>query len=149
MSTPDHNRPPHPLPNDQELVMKVIPMPADCNANGDIFGGWVMAQVDLAECIKATEASATVLAMVHVAEILDASTQQREYATSFPEHIPGWVTGRIAHPIRAQPQPRRPPQQQPPVAARQRRQLPQRLHSPLGHVACLTIVRSQLLPDAE
>ena len=23
-------------------------MPADCNANGDIFGGWVMAQVDLA-----------------------------------------------------------------------------------------------------
>ena len=36
------------LPNDEELVMKVIPMPADCNANGDIFGGWVMAQVDLA-----------------------------------------------------------------------------------------------------
>ena len=36
------------LPTDQELVMKVIPMPADCNANGDIFGGWVMAQVDLA-----------------------------------------------------------------------------------------------------
>jgi acyl-CoA thioesterase YciA len=30
------------------LVLKVIPMPADCNANGDIFGGWVMAQVDLA-----------------------------------------------------------------------------------------------------
>jgi acyl-CoA thioesterase YciA len=36
------------LPQDKELVMKVIPMPADCNANGDIFGGWVMAQVDLA-----------------------------------------------------------------------------------------------------
>jgi acyl-CoA thioesterase YciA len=29
-------------------VLKVIPMPGDCNANGDIFGGWVMAQVDLA-----------------------------------------------------------------------------------------------------
>jgi len=26
------------LPTDQELVLKVIPMPADCNANGDIFG---------------------------------------------------------------------------------------------------------------
>jgi acyl-CoA thioesterase YciA len=26
----------------------VIPMPADTNGNGDIFGGWVMAQVDLA-----------------------------------------------------------------------------------------------------
>ena len=36
------------LPIDKELVLKVIPMPADCNANGDIFGGWVMAQVDLA-----------------------------------------------------------------------------------------------------
>jgi len=36
------------LPDDQELVLKVIPMPGDCNANGDIFGGWVMAQVDLA-----------------------------------------------------------------------------------------------------
>ena len=31
-----------------ELVLKVIPMPGDCNANGDIFGGWVMAQCDLA-----------------------------------------------------------------------------------------------------
>ena len=35
-------------PSRGELVMKVIPMPADVNANGDIFGGWVMAQVDLA-----------------------------------------------------------------------------------------------------
>ncbi len=36
------------LPTDMELVLKVIPMPGDCNANGDIFGGWVMAQCDLA-----------------------------------------------------------------------------------------------------
>jgi acyl-CoA hydrolase len=36
------------LPTDQELVLKVIPMPANCNAKGDIFGDWVMAQVDLA-----------------------------------------------------------------------------------------------------
>jgi acyl-CoA thioesterase YciA len=41
-------RPAATLPKDKELVMKVIPMPADCNAIGDIFGGWVMAQVDLA-----------------------------------------------------------------------------------------------------
>lgn len=46
---PDHSpTPPVTLPLDQELVLKVIPMPADCNSNGDIFGGWVMAQVDLA-----------------------------------------------------------------------------------------------------
>ena len=42
---------PLPLPADKELVLKVIPMPADCNANGDIFGGWVMAQVDLAGAV--------------------------------------------------------------------------------------------------
>ena len=36
------------MPTDKELVLKVIPMPADSNVNGDIFGGWVMAQVDLA-----------------------------------------------------------------------------------------------------
>jgi acyl-CoA thioesterase YciA len=36
------------LPTDKDLVLRVIPMPADVNANGDIFGGWVMAQVDLA-----------------------------------------------------------------------------------------------------
>ncbi|WP_442968838.1 acyl-CoA thioesterase [Ramlibacter sp.] len=35
-------------PSDKELVLKVIPLPADTNGNGDIFGGWVMAQVDLA-----------------------------------------------------------------------------------------------------
>ena len=39
------------LPTDKELVLKVIPMPADCNANGDIFGGWVMAHVDLAGAV--------------------------------------------------------------------------------------------------
>ena len=42
------NAPETALPPDHELVLKVIPMPADANANGDIFGGWVMAQVDLA-----------------------------------------------------------------------------------------------------
>jgi acyl-CoA thioesterase YciA len=36
------------LPLHKELVLKMAPMPADCNANGDIFGGWVMAQVDIA-----------------------------------------------------------------------------------------------------
>lgn len=39
------------LPLDEELVLKVIPMPRDCNHNGDIFGGWVMAQVDLAGAV--------------------------------------------------------------------------------------------------
>ena len=36
---------------EMELVMRVMPMPADANGNGDIFGGWIMSQVDLAGCI--------------------------------------------------------------------------------------------------
>lgn len=47
-STPTHPTETLSLPTDEELVLKVIPMPRDVNANGDIFGGWVMAQVDLA-----------------------------------------------------------------------------------------------------
>ena len=39
------------LPDDRQLVMRVMPMPADSNANGDIFGGWIMAQVDQAGAV--------------------------------------------------------------------------------------------------
>jgi acyl-CoA thioesterase YciA len=39
------------LPNDRQLVMRVMPMPADANGNGDIFGGWIMAQVDVAGAV--------------------------------------------------------------------------------------------------
>jgi acyl-CoA thioesterase YciA len=42
---------PHSLPNGAELVLRVMPMPADANANGDVFGGWIMAQVDLAGAV--------------------------------------------------------------------------------------------------
>ena len=39
------------LSDDRELVLRVMPMPADVNGNGDIFGGWVMAQVDVAGAV--------------------------------------------------------------------------------------------------
>ena len=39
------------LPTDRQLVLRVMPMPADANGNGDIFGGWIMAQVDLAGAV--------------------------------------------------------------------------------------------------
>lgn len=42
-----------PVPASHELVLRVVPMPADVNSNGDIFGGWVMAQVDIAGGIAA------------------------------------------------------------------------------------------------
>jgi acyl-CoA thioesterase YciA len=42
---------PDSVPDTAELVMRVMPLPADSNANGDIFGGWIMAQVDLAGAV--------------------------------------------------------------------------------------------------
>ena len=39
------------LPADKELALRVIPMPSDANFNGDIFGGWIMAQVDVAGAV--------------------------------------------------------------------------------------------------
>jgi acyl-CoA thioesterase YciA len=36
------------LPQDKHPALRVVPMPADANQNGDIFGGWIMAQVDIA-----------------------------------------------------------------------------------------------------
>jgi acyl-CoA thioesterase YciA len=58
------------LPTDKELVMKVIPMPADTNANGDIFGGWVMAQVDLAGSVLPARLIRGRMATVAVNEFL-------------------------------------------------------------------------------
>ena len=58
------------LPTDQELVLKVIPMPADCNANGDIFGGWVMAQVDLAGSVLPARYTQGRMATVAVNEFI-------------------------------------------------------------------------------
>ena len=36
------------LPEGRMPMLRVVPMPADANVHGDIFGGWIMAQVDLA-----------------------------------------------------------------------------------------------------
>jgi acyl-CoA thioesterase YciA len=58
------------LPTDQELVLKVIPMPADCNANGDIFGGWVMAPVDLAGSVIPARYAGGRMATVAVNEFI-------------------------------------------------------------------------------
>lgn len=38
---------------DRQPTLRVVPMPADLNQNGDVFGGWVMAQVDVAGAIPA------------------------------------------------------------------------------------------------
>ncbi|HEX4943037.1 MAG TPA: acyl-CoA thioesterase [Usitatibacteraceae bacterium] len=46
------------LPQGEQPVLRIIPMPADTNAHGTIFGGWVMAQVDLAGSVPAYERAA-------------------------------------------------------------------------------------------
>ncbi len=50
-SADPHHLSPVTLPGDRQLVLRVMPMPADANGNGDIFGGWIMAQVDLAGAV--------------------------------------------------------------------------------------------------
>ena len=41
------------LPSDHQPAIRVLAMPTDTNASGDIFGGWLMSQVDIAGSIEA------------------------------------------------------------------------------------------------
>jgi acyl-CoA thioesterase YciA len=41
------------LPENEQPTLRVVPLPADTNAAGDIFGGWIMSQVDIAGSIAA------------------------------------------------------------------------------------------------
>ncbi len=49
-----------------QLLLRTLAMPADTNANGDIFGGWIMSQLDLAGGILAKEISGGRIATVSV-----------------------------------------------------------------------------------
>ncbi|MEZ8715996.1 acyl-CoA thioester hydrolase YciA [Vibrio splendidus] len=52
-----------------QLLLRTLSMPADTNANGDIFGGWIMSQLDLAGAILAQEISGGRIATVSVSSI--------------------------------------------------------------------------------
>ena len=54
------------LPEGRQPTLRVLPMPADANPSGDIFGGWVMAQVDIAGSIPAILAARGRVATVAV-----------------------------------------------------------------------------------
>ena len=41
------------LPAGKDPVLRLVPMPSDANYTGDIFGGWIMSQVDVAGSIPA------------------------------------------------------------------------------------------------
>jgi acyl-CoA thioesterase YciA len=43
-----------PLLPQKVCTLRVVPQPADANVHGDVFGGWIMAQVDIAGSIPAS-----------------------------------------------------------------------------------------------
>jgi len=51
-------------------TLRLVPMPADLNQNGDVFGGWVMAQVDVAGAIPAMRRARGRVATVSVNSFL-------------------------------------------------------------------------------
>jgi acyl-CoA thioesterase YciA len=54
------------LPAGKTPALRVVPMPADANQHGDIFGGWIMAQVDVAGGLTAAARSRGRVATVAV-----------------------------------------------------------------------------------
>jgi acyl-CoA thioesterase YciA len=54
------------LPQGKQPTLRVVPMPADENQSGDIFGGWIMSQVDIAGSISAVRVARGRVATVAV-----------------------------------------------------------------------------------
>ena len=86
------------------LALQTIAMPADTNANGDIFGGWLMAQMDLGSSVLARTrargrvATVAVEAMtfykpVHIGDVVSIHAKMlREGTTSMRIKVEVWVT---------------------------------------------------------
>jgi len=86
------------------LTLQTIAMPGDTNANGDIFGGWLMAQMDLGASVMArTRARGRVVTVavegmafhrpVHVGDIVSIYADMvREGTTSMVIEIEAWVS---------------------------------------------------------
>ena len=86
------------------LTLQTIAMPADTNANGDIFGGWLMAQMDLASSVLARGrargrvATVAVEGMtfhrpVHVGDVVSMHAELlQEGRTSMVIDVEAWVT---------------------------------------------------------
>ena len=86
-----------------ELAARTLAMPADINPSGDIFGGWIMAQMDAAGAITATRwaqgrtvtAAVTDMAFLHPVKIGDVvccyTDPVREGRTSLTQRVEVWV----------------------------------------------------------
>ncbi len=86
-----------------ELTVRTIAMPADTNANGDIFGGWVLSQMDQAGGIAGVERAQgrvvtiavdamTFIRPVRVGDVLCVYTHVESVGrTSMKIHIEAWA----------------------------------------------------------
>ena len=87
-----------------EITLQTIAMPADANGNGDIFGGWLMAQMDLGASVPARRrargrtATVAVDAMqfhrpVKIGDVVAIHAELiREGRTSMQVRVEAWVT---------------------------------------------------------
>jgi acyl-CoA thioesterase YciA len=92
-----------------ELTVRVPAMPADTNANGDIFGGWVLSQMDAAGGIASAEYAKgrvvtiaidamTFIRPVKVGDVLCVYTAiDRVGRTSMKVHVEAWARRRLTH----------------------------------------------------
>lgn len=86
-----------------ELTVRISAMPADTNANGDIFGGWVLSRMDQAGGIRGVERAKgrvvtiaveamTFIRPVKVGDVLEVFTDVESIGrTSMKIHIEAWV----------------------------------------------------------
>lgn len=93
-------------PPASEPSLRTLAMPGDANPNGDIFGGWVLAQMDLAGAVPAVEraggrvATVAVEAMrfhqpIFIGDLVSAYTRvTREGTTSISVAIEIWAKRR-------------------------------------------------------
>jgi acyl-CoA thioesterase YciA len=87
--------------------LRTIAMPADTNANGDIFGGWLLAQMDLAGSVIATKKARTRIATVGIEamsfhspvyvgdEVSCYCRIERIGNTSITIHVESWARPRL------------------------------------------------------
>ncbi len=86
-----------------EITIQTLAMPADTNANGDIFGGWLVSQMDLAAGVMAKRISKgrvatvainsmTFLKPVHVGDIVSCRVDLlKQGHTSMTFTVEAWV----------------------------------------------------------
>src|ERR1700754_144407 len=89
-----------------DLTIRTVAMPADTNANGDIFGGWLLSQMDLGGGVfasKVTKSRTVTVAIeamnfrkaVYVGDLVSVYVNLvRVGRTSITLHIEAWVLRR-------------------------------------------------------